>query len=248
MILGVDVGAKNLAMCLWNPEDRQICGWALLNTAGTWAKDVYTALNNLTDDYFEGVQKVVIEHQPSKNPSMTRIMHYLEFYFVSKGLPVVLQDSKHKLLYASTTPWFPKDCADREWTYRQRKKLAVETIAAFVKDTDQPLRAMFEESNKKDDLADSALHAMAHATFGVLGCNESIKNQPKKLPEKIIARAPTEKQKRTGKLSAHNVKYLLKDVDDVQEALRDPKIKRALLKHFGTVENYQKLCVNLNKT
>lgn len=241
MILGIDVGQKNLGVCVWDAAERQIRQWAVWESAGTWAREVHECLaRNATDEFLEGVTKVVIEHQPSKNPSMTRIMHYLEYFFVSKGLPVSMQDSKHKLLFASTTDWFPKDCTDREWTYRHRKKLAVDTIGAFLRSTrppGDPHLSFFESSKKKDDLADALLHAMAHASFGVLG--PSTRPIPQK--KKIVARAPTQKQLRTGRLSASNVKHYLKDVDpgDISDSLRDnPQLKRALKKHFGTVETY----------
>jgi hypothetical protein len=239
MILGIDVGQKNLGVCVWNPESKTIAQWAVWDSAGTWAQDVCACLQkNATDEFLQGVTRVVIEHQPSKNPSMTRIMHYLEFYFTSRDFPVSLQDSKHKLLYATTTEWFPKDSTDREWTYRHRKKLAVDTVTTFLEKTIQPLADTFTSSKKKDDLADSLLHAMAYSSFGVLGggigCSK--KNTTKK---KVVARAPTSKQLQTGRLSASNVKYLLRDSTDISgDVKKDPRLQRALKKHFGTVAEY----------
>ena len=239
MILGIDVGQKNLGVCVWNSQSRKIAQWAVWDSDGTWARDVYACLDkNATDEFLQGVTRVVIEHQPSKNPSMTRIMHYLEFYFVSRHLPVTLQDSKHKLLFASTTEWFPKDCTDREWTYRQRKKLAVETATNFLHATTQPLADTFTSSKKKDDLADSLLHAMAFGSFGVLGGGIGSAKKTT-TTKKVVARAPTPKQLRTGRLSASNVKYLLKESTDIPGDLKkDPRLQRALKKHFGTVAEY----------
>ena len=238
MIVGIDVGQKNLGVCVWDADAKRVERWCLWDTAGTWAREVFECLQqHATPEFLEGVTKVVIEHQPSKNPKMVRIMHYLEFFFVSKGLPVTLQDSKHKLLYAATTPWFPSDSTDREWTYTQRKKLAVQTVAAFVKDTEQPLRHVFESSKKKDDLADSLLHAMASHAF--CRVQQPNKTKPKK---KVVARAPTAKQRRTG-LSASNVKYLLQDAKGDAEAMQhilkqDKQLQRALKKHFGSLDSY----------
>lgn len=235
MILGIDVGQKNLGVCVW--DGTHIKQWAIWNSTGSWAPELWNTLEtNATQEFLDGVTNVVIERQPSKNPSMTRIMHYLEFFFVSRGFHVTLQDSKHKLLYASTTPWFPKECTDTEWTYRYRKKLAVQTTQNFLEATKQPLASVFTEEKKKDDLADSLFHAMAFTAFRKVTPSTS-----KVVPtnKKVVARAPTDKQRRTGKLSASNVKYLLKGSDDIPASLKkDPQLGRALKRHFGTVEEY----------
>jgi hypothetical protein len=236
-ILGIDVGQKNLGVCVW--DGTHVKQWAIWNSSGSWAPDIWDVLQkHATQEFLDGVTQVVIERQPSKNPSMTRIMHYLEFYFVSRGYAVHLQDSKHKLLYASTTQWFPKECTDADWNYRYRKKLAVQTAQTFVESTQQPLSHVFLDSKKKDDLADALFHAMAFTAFrNVIPSSSTSKT--KSNTNKVVARAPTEKQRRTGKLSASNVKYLLKGVTDIPDALKkDPQLGRALKRHFGTIDDY----------
>lgn len=240
MILGIDVGQKNLGVCVYNPETQRIVLWDAWDSGGSWAKDVWNCLRSHALP--EGIQHVVIEHQPSKNPSMVRIMHYIEFWFVMHGYDVHLQDSKHKLLYASTLPYFPKDCTDVSWTYYQRKKLAVRTVDAFVQETKQDLAPVFVGSKKKDDLADSLLHAMAFHSFSKV---TPPPNQTKAGPKKVVARRPTEKQLRTGRLSSSNVKFLLQEVstDDLDEYLKKEKrLARALKKHFVDVEGFVQLC------
>ena len=234
--LGIDVGQKHLGVCVW--DGARVQQWAIWESAGSWAPEVCACLRaNATPAFLDGVTQVVIERQPSKNPSMTRIMHYLEFFFVGLGLPVALQDAKHKLLFATTTPWFPADSTDREWTYRHRKKLAVETTAAFLQATEQPLGDVFRASKKKDDLADALLHAMAFGAFGKV----SAPAQRGQGPKKVVARAPTERQRRTGRLSASNVKYLLRDVPPAEAGdslRRDPALARALKRHFGSLDDF----------
>jgi superoxide dismutase len=51
--------------------------------------------------------------------------------------------------------------------------------------------------------------------------------------KKIVARAPTPNQRRTGKLSPSNVKYLLARHTDPKA---DPQLSKAIKKHFGTLE------------
>ena len=238
MILGIDVGQKNLGVCVVSTaEPRVIAQWAVWDSAGSWALEIHACLvQNATQEFLDGVTRVVIERQPSKNPSMTRIMHYLEFFFVSKGFKVTLQDPKHKLLYAATTPWFPTNATDAEWTYRHRKKLAVQTTASFLDATNQPLRGVFDNSKKKDDLADALWHAVAFGTFGVAAAPAAKAKITKK---KITARAPTDRQRRTGKLSPSNVKFLLQRETDVPAALKkDPALARALKRHFGDIDAF----------
>ena len=240
-ILGIDVGQKNLGVCVVSTAEPgvKIAQWAVWDSVGSWAKEMYACLvQNATQEFLDGVTHVVIERQPSKNPTMTRIMHYLEFYFVSKGLKVTLQDPKLKLLHAASTPWFPVDSTDKEWTYWYRKQLAIQTTAAFVDATDQPLRAVFETSKKKDDLADALWHAMAF-----------MKNQgttrrapPTKKKTRGVARKPTDRQRQSGKMSASNVTFYLRGIldSDVPAALKaDKALARALIRHFGDLEGFR---------
>ena len=238
MILGIDVGQKNIGVCIID-DASIIRQWAVWESAGSWAKDVYACLSrDATDEFLEGVTHVVIERQPSKNATMTRIMHYLEFFFVSKGFKVTLQDPKHKLLYAASTEWFPADSTDKEWTYWHRKQLAVRTTAAFVAATNQPLRSVFETSKKKDDLADALWHAMAFMKYQGAPRRAS----PAKQKTRGIARKPTDRQRRSGKLSPSNVTYYLRGMldSDVPTALKaDKALARALTRHFGDLEGFR---------
>ena len=244
MILGIDVGQKNLGVCVYDAAAKTIAQWAVWDAAGTWAADVHAMLAaQATDEFLQGVTHVVIERQPSKNPSMTRIMHYLEFFFTSLGLCVHLQDAKHKLLFAATTPWFPEDSTDAEWTYRHRKKLAVRTAGAFVEATAQLLAPVFAGSKKKDDLADALLHAMAFGAFAAvtpLKTGQEVSAPPP--AKKVVARCPTERQRRTGKLSPSNVKHLLKGCAAAPEVAArckaDPALARCLKRHFGDAAGY----------
>jgi hypothetical protein len=236
MILGIDVGQKHLGVAVW--DGTTVRHWAVWDSPGSQAADLWTCLReHATPAFLDGVTHVVIERQPSKNPTMTRIMHYLEFYF-ARDRTVSLQDPKHKLIFAATTPWFPdaEEATARQWTYHRRKKLAVLTAAQFLEATDQPLRAVFDAAKKKDDLADALLTAMAYERL-----RTSTKPKTPTHKKKIVARAPTPRQRDTGKLSPSNVKYLLADVTPatVQTVLaRDKTLARALKKHFGTYDAF----------
>jgi len=167
MIVGIDIGVKNCGVCAWNPTTQTIAFWEVWTLPGTRAPEVIRALETNTPSLLAlSPSTIIIEHQPIKNPTMVRLMHYLECYFTMKGYTVHFQDSKNKLLYASTMTSFPQDSTDREWTYRYRKQLAVRTVEGFLGATGQTLATVFHTSKKKDDLADALLHAMAYVQYG----------------------------------------------------------------------------------
>jgi len=243
-IVGIDVGQKNCGACAWDPVDAKIVMWSVWELPGTRAVDVVHALEQYAQSFPSNVSTIVIEHQPMKNPTMVRLMHYLECFFVVKGYTVHFQDSKNKLLFASTMSQFPDDSTDHEWTYHYRKKLAVQTVDAFVTETDQSLAQVFHTSKKKDDLADALLHAMAYVHFGkVIATTEQ--RAATTDDSKVVARAPTDRQKKRGKLSASNVKYLLRDVapDDIPKTIASQKsLQRCFETHFGTVDAFVRRC------
>jgi len=236
-VLGIDVGLKNLGLCVID-DASIIRQWTVWGSAGSWARDMYACLEtNATHAFLEGVTHVVIERQPQRNPTMVRISHYLEFFFVSKGFEVSFQDPKHKLLYAASTEWFPVDSTDKEWTYWHRKQLAIKTTAAFVAATNQPLRSVFETSKKKDDLADALWHAMAFK-------NRQLPRRasPAKQKTRGIARKPTDRQRQSGKLSPSNITYYLRSMldPDVPAALKaDKALARGLARHFVDLAGFR---------
>lgn len=250
-VIGIDVGTKHLALCKISDDDGNwsIVRWKIVCSAGSTANEIYAALNADADDIFDdtnGDGIVVIERQPLKNPTMTRIQHYLEMYCAVRGLEYVLQDAKIKLMYAATTTWWPRDFAsDGEWTYSRRKKLAERTTLAFVEDTGSSFRDFYTSCKKKDDYADSFLHAMAHATKQQR-VDQDCRDRRPQIP--VRAREPTPKQRASGKLSASNVKWLLRGSDtpdDVSKAIADlapPKLSRALAaalrRHFGSADEF----------
>ena len=165
-VIGIDVGTKNLAVCCVRCADSttatseySIEHWAVLGD-GQSAVGAVHALLERELDVPPGID-VVIERQPIKNPTMAKMQHYLEMYCASRGAAVHVQDSKRKLVYAATTPWWPADAPDKP-SYHMRKKLAVAVTSGFVgAHASADIQKLFCDSKKKDDLADSFLHAVA---------------------------------------------------------------------------------------
>jgi hypothetical protein len=176
-VLGIDPGRDNLALCPVDvtPDDGsfRIRRWTVTRAASD-PRGLKRAMDDLDlRSWLEGVEVAAIERQPPKNPSIQRIQHYLEMCCAvyssadtdaatAAATDVVVLDPKLKLAWALSSPWFPARAVP-SWTYRERKKLAVETVRAVLELTDQDdsVRETFERSKKKDDLADAFLLAMA---------------------------------------------------------------------------------------
>ena len=173
-VLSIDVGQKNLGLCCLRVGSDIYGGtdviehWSVITIPSTCKGilAVMTSLNNLME-----FDTCIIERQPFRNATMIRIQNYLEMYFSMLGKPVVLQHPKNKLEFAMRTPYWPRpllygtSTPPVVRTYYMRKKAAVLTATSFLERTLQSKEVMitFQESKKKDDLADSLIQGMAWA-------------------------------------------------------------------------------------
>ncbi len=235
MIVSIDVGRKNLALCglahggCRSGKEDVIRQWTVTACDPTPA-GIAAVLQGLA--WCLDCTEVVVERQPPKNPTMCRLQHYIEMFFAMHGKPVTVQDAKHKLAFAASTAWWPEDQAT-SWTYHARKKLAVATAAGFLEGTPQPseLKDLFRQSRKKDDLADSLLQAQAFA-HNVLPLRNAAAERPAK------PRKPTAKQLESRKFTKAHLAWFFRGVPRHRAAgvVVAHKLERAMAKEFGTVE------------
>ncbi len=124
---------------------------------------------------FLTVDEVVIENQPSlKNPVMKSVAETIYNYFVCRGMidEATTGSTVKDIKYVSPSNKL-KVCKDEmaivgkiknaSMRYKKTKQMSVDYVAALVRE--EPIgNKHFMEANKKDDLADCLLQALAYLT------------------------------------------------------------------------------------
>jgi len=209
MLLSIDVGIRNLAMC--QLDGRQIRNWEVAGVPPDSDSGLYNQmcdhLNNRP--WLMDSTTVLIEKQPDRNKKMKSVENFLHAYFVIKGRNVVIWDAKYKI---------PDIVGPGKEQYRKRKAASVERCRKFLQDTGQTNWLQhFEASNKKDDLADTVMQALSY--------------QPKaaaETPKKRVARKPTPNQMET-KYSKANLAWVYKN------GKQDRRFFKDLSRYYGSV-------------
>ena len=200
MIRSIDVGIKNLAMCLLD-EDREnlVVEWDVSGVPPQHKDGVYVSLRKHLDErpWVLNANTILIEKQPDRNKKMVSVMHFLHAYFIIKNpdAETILYDARHKI---------PDVAGPGKAQYNKRKKVSIERCEAFIRDG--PINAhwleTFQKSKKKDDLADTVMQALSFVNR-----KEVLPASKKKKSTKMVARRPNENQKRT-KYSKCNLAWI----------------------------------------
>lgn len=255
-VLSIDVGSKNLALCVLDcqPESRPaIREWVVTAVDGTGPAGVVATMARLgAAEWLGEGDEVVIEKQPPKNSAMKELEHYLHMFFCMKGFGVHIQDARAKLNWGATTPHWPAGDIP-EWTYGVRKRLSVAVMRGWLEaHGDEASRQVFEASKKKDDLGDCFLQGAAY-WFMVRKTMQSRRaEQPSR---KVVARKPSDKAMASGRFTPSGTKWMmiqrLGPADATPEAVTKSlgergadvtKLRKSVLKHFETIEMFTEKC------
>ena len=192
MILSIDVGIKNLAMCLIDPTTQKIHAWEVAGVPPQTSSGLFPALKKHTDErpWAIGSQTVIIEKQPEKNHTIKSVEHFLHTYFLCHDRRVVIWDARHKI---------PDISGPGRAQYIARKKASVERCRNFIQATNIDWVDHFERHKKKDDLADTCMQALSFIHQHPV---ETVEVEKKQRP-----RRPTENQKNT-RYSKANLAWL----------------------------------------
>jgi hypothetical protein len=174
-VLSFDVGIINLAYCIFDSNECKIKHWEIItldNTAANYSKLYINLIKELDKRTFLlDVDNVLIEKQPSLNPKMRIIAGCLQTYFFIRGVvdsidpikTVEFFSPKNKLKCYTG----PELTVPGKSKYAQTKQRGVLIAKSKLTEYQEPLERLyfFENSKKRDDLADCYLQAVTYCTF-----------------------------------------------------------------------------------
>ena len=220
MILSIDCGIKNLAMCLIDPTDRRIHHWDVSGVPPMHADGVFPCLVRHLNErpWVLESKTVVIEKQPDRNRGMKAVENVLHTYFLTKdpSREVVIWDARHKI---------PDVAGAGKARYAQRKKASIERARKFIEATqvNKEWVPFFDSHKKKDDLADTVMQALSFVDKRPV---EAVA----KAPKRVAPRKPTENQART-KYSKSNLAWLVKT-----GAKQDARFRKDLARYYRSID------------
>ena len=220
MILSIDCGIKNLAMCLIDPVTRKIHQWDVSGVPPKHSDGIFTCMIRHLDakPWILDANTVVIEKQPDRNRGMKSIENLLHVYFLMKNKNVVIWDARHKI---------PDVAGAGKARYAQRKKASVERARKFIDGANREWISFFDSHKKKDDLADTVMQALSFI--------DKRPEEPTNAKTKVQKpRKPTDNQTRT-KYSKANLAWLVKT-----GAKQDARFKQDLARYYSSVDELKK--------
>jgi len=200
MILSIDVGIRNLAMCLFDEHSTLIKQWDVSGVPPEHRDGTYVSLRKHLDErpWVLEADTVLIEKQPDRNKKMKTVENFLHAYFVIKAptTETIVYDARFKI---------PDVSGPGKAQYLKRKKASIERCKTFLEthENNHHWLPVFDASKKKDDLADTVMQAISFT-------KRVEPSTTKKVPKKIVARKPNDNQKRT-KYSKPNLLWIYKN-------------------------------------
>ena len=234
MILSIDVGIRNLALCLLDEDHKNlVTEWDVDGIPPQHADGVYVSLRNHLDErpWVLTAKTILIEEQPSFNKKMVSVMHFLHAYFIIK-----CPEAETIIYHASNK--IPDISGPGKAQYNKRKKASIERCEAFIRSSDVNAHWVdtFVKSKKKDDLADTVMQALSFVNRKEVTPASAKKKQTTK---KLVARKPNENQKMT-KYSKSNLAwiYLNKVACEVLE--KNKRFMKDLKRYYRDIEELKK--------
>ena len=226
MILSIDVGIKNLAMCMIDSETREIKQWDVSGVPPESSHGLYKSLCKHLDErkWLSEATTILIEKQPPRNKKMVSVQDFLHAYFIitNQTSETIIYDAKHKI---------PDVAGPGKAQYRKRKLTSIARCKEFIEtgDVNKHWIPEFTKSKKKDDLADTVMQALSYI-------NRRVAEAPKKKKsEKVTARRPTENQKET-KYSKSNLVWLYKQ----GQHEKDKRFLKDLKRYWKDIDEFKR--------
>lgn len=220
MLLSIDVGQKNLGICVVE-ETGNIHTW---NVCDLSKDKLVVSLVNVLENYTDNITECIIEKQPNRNLKMRVIEGMILMFYTLKQIKVSSYSAKYKLKQVSNLYLKGKH------NYRERKKQAILITTNLLEN--KPWLEFFKTHKKKDDLADSYLQALSYLNIEL----PKFDFDNKKEIVQYNSRKPTLRQKKYG-YSICNIKYVLLNTKK-ETWEHDKKLLQGINKYFkGNVQN-----------
>ena len=224
MLLSIDCGIKNLAMCLIDPESKRIHQWDVSGVPPNHGAGIFPNLVRHLNErpWVLTAKTVLIEKQPDRNRSMKSVENLLHTYMLVKNVDreVIIYDARHKI---------PDVAGAGAARYAARKKASIERARKFLESTsvNSDWLPYFDSHRKKDDLADTVMQALSFINRTPSKAEVAAAD---KKPRRLAPRKPTENQLRT-KFSKANLAYIVKS-----KGKQDARFKKDLSRYYRNLE------------
>lgn len=231
MILSIDVGIRNLAMCLID-DQKIVQNWDVSGVPPESSDGLFPCLRKHLNDrpWVLDADVVLIEKQPDRNKKMKMVEHFLQAYFVIKipDKETIIYDARHKI---------PDVVGAGKAQYRKRKQTAIDRCKEFLETGPEGNRhwlETFKKSKKKDDLADTVMQALSfNRAVGSSAKGGASKKETKK---KVVARKPNENQKNT-KYSKPNLIWFHKNKTR-PELEKDKRFMKDIKRYYKDYDDF----------
>ena len=222
MILSIDVGIRNLAMCQFDETSNLVVQWDVSGIPPEHKDGIYVSLRKHLDErpWVLSVDTILIEKQPDRNKKMKTVENFLHAYFVIKApqAETIVYDARFKI---------PDVSGPGRAQYNKRKKASIDRCRIFLESNGVNAHwlPIFDASKKKDDLADTVMQAISFTKR-----IEPIATRSP--PKKLAARKPNDNQVRT-KYSKSNLTWLYKNDKDIEKNKRFMKDLKRYYRDIG---------------
>ena len=234
VLLSIDVGIKNLAMCLIEESTQEVIEWDVSGVPPQHRDGLFPCMRDHLDarPWVLTASVILIEKQPGMNKTMKSVENFLHSYFVIKApkSETIIYDARHKV---------PDVAGSGKAKYRQRKQVSIDRCREFIKNSEVNRKWMkvFIDSKKKDDLADTVLQALSFINRRVVPTKKETAAASSTVPKKIIARKPNENQERT-KYSLSNLVWFFKN-EDHKKLQANKRFMKDLLRSYKSFDEFK---------
>lgn len=222
MIVAIDVGIKNLAICV--VDNYKIVLWKVINIS---YNNICTSIIEEFDEFYELIKGSVILIEKQMTRRMCIVQAYIEMYFRMKDFKeIIIYNAICKL--AGTGK---ENTGRGKSKYYARKKAAVDLCNEWLKEHPQEecVHSLWNSTKKKDDLADTLCMTVSYIKSPIQTF----------LPTKTIrSRKPTIKQNASGRYSKSNIKYFLENNKTLtsEQPIISKKLEKCVLKFWKSLD------------